>query len=101
MSDPNPKREPRARSTLAFVGYLIALVLTLWALLLNNITLAGDYTLVLVQAIGSSVVAILLLVLCWTRIPTPGRVVSAVLVLANLWVLVDAGGRRLPAALGW
>lgn len=75
---------------------------TLWALFVNNVTLAGNaYTSVVIQAVVCAASAIVLVVLAWKWMPTYGRVIGAVLVALNVWTLVDAGGRRLPAVLGW
>ena len=79
-----------------------ALLLTLYAFMINNITVAtNNYTSIVIQAVACSSVAILLVVVAWRRIPPAGRATAAVFVLANFWTLFDAGGRRLPAVLGW
>ncbi len=79
-----------------------ALLLTLWALLVNNICLASsDYSSVVVQAIMCSVVALVLISIGWNRMPVFARVIAMDIVLAAGWTLLDAGGRRLPAILGW
>ncbi len=85
-----------------FLAHTGAMLLTLYALMINNITVAtNDYTSIVIQAIACSCVAILLVVVAWRRVPTVGRATAVPFVLANLWTLLDAGGRRLPALLGW
>lgn len=78
--------QQQPKSTLAFLGYLAAFFLTLYGLFLNNVTLAtNDYTVIVIQAFVISIVAPILLLICWLRMPTPGRIVSAFLLLANIW----------------
>ncbi|MCP5021462.1 MAG: hypothetical protein GY930_06770 [bacterium] len=78
------------------------MLLTLYALVLNNITVStGNYTSIVIQAIACSFIAILLVVVAWRRIPPVGRATAVLFVLVNLWTLLDAGGLRLPAVLGW
>lgn len=92
----------RPKNRLAYFGYLTALFLTLYGLFFNNVTFAtNDYTAIVIQALAASIIASLLLVFCWLRMPTPGRVVSVFLLLANVQTIMDAGFRRLPHCLGW
>jgi uncharacterized membrane protein YdcZ (DUF606 family) len=101
MASPDqPETQPKNR--LAYFGYLAAFFLTLYGLLLNNVTFAtNDYTAIVVQALAASIVASLLFVICWLRMPTSRRVVSVFLLLANAWTIMDAGFRRLPYCLDW
>ena len=81
---------------------VIALILTLWALLVNNISLASnDYTSVVVQAIVFAIAALFLIAIGWNRMPILMRAMAVVMSLAAAWTLLDALGRRLPAILGW
>ena len=71
-----------------------SLVLTLWALLVNNISLASsEYTSVVVQAIACSVAALLLIAVGWNRMPFFARILAVVIVLAAGWTFLDAGAR--------
>ena len=58
-------------------------------------------TQLVVQAIVCSVVALVLISIGWNRMPVFARVIAMDIVLAAGWTLLDAGGRRLPAILGW
>ena len=85
-----------------FLAHTGALLLTLYAFGINNISVAtNNFTSIVIQAVACSSVAILLVVVAWRRIPPVGRATAALFVLANLWTLFDAGVRRLPAVLGW
>jgi hypothetical protein len=90
------------RSPLAAVVYALVLLMTLYSLALNNITFAtNDYRSIVIQAVGVAAAALLTTFLIWRRVPAAGRVMLVLCTLANLWTLVDAGGRRLPAVMGW
>ena len=94
--------EAKRRDMVGPLCFHTAIVLTLWALLVNNISLASSaYTSVVVQAIVCSVAALVLIAIGWNRLPSFARAMAAVIILANAWTLLDAGGRRLPAILGW
>ncbi len=82
--------------------FYTALCFTCWGLFANNITLAsGDYRAVVLSAIACSIAAVLLIGIGWLRMSVTLRVLSFAIALAACWTLVDAGGRRLPAILGW
>lgn len=94
--------ESVARRRLAALGFTAACILTLWALVLNHVTVArNDYTWIVIQSVGCAALAVALVALSWNGMPVVGRVIGALLLAANLWTLVDAGGRGLPAVLGW
>jgi hypothetical protein len=77
-------------------------LLTFFATALNNITLASnEYLGVVVAAIVWSIAALALIAATWRRMPAYGRVLAVPAILLNAWTLLDAGGRRLPAILGW
>ena len=77
-------------------------LLTLWALFVNNISLvSNEYTSVVIQAVICSATALALLGLSWLRLAWVGRVFSAIVAMGAGWTLIDAAGRRLPAAMGW
>jgi hypothetical protein len=87
----------RSRSACASV-----LLTTLYSLVINNITFAtNDYRWIVIQAVAGATGSLLASYLIWHRVPAAGRVVLALCSLANLWTLLDAGGRRLLAAMGW
>ncbi len=86
------------------MGYLpfVALLLTIYAVIANCTTLAsGDYIGAVSLAIVFAGIAILLSCAAWRQLPQAGRAITVFVVLVNAWVLLDAGGRRLPAILGW
>jgi hypothetical protein len=86
-----------------WAGYAAG-VLAVWAALVNNITFAtNDYFWIVVQAITCAGLSNLIVALAfrWRRAGTVGRVFAIVLLAVNGWTLLDAGGRRLPAILGW
>lgn len=86
----------RKSSKLAFVAYICALFMTLWAVLLDITTFAtNDYTWILIQAMSFAAGAMVLLLIAWRRIPIPGRAIAAVLILVDCWVLWNAGVERL------
>ena len=100
--DRDPGQARRVGSPVGFLAYTGALLLTIYAVAINNITFATrDYTSIVFQAIACASIAIFLVVVAWRRIPPTGRTIAAVFVFANLWTLLDAGVRRLPAVLGW
>ncbi|MBI1851797.1 MAG: hypothetical protein HYR85_15770 [Planctomycetes bacterium] len=89
------------RSTRGPVCVSVALLLTLWAVITDNITLTtGRYTAVLIQAVVCSSASLLCLAFGWPRMSTLLRVLSVILALADAWTLFDAGGCRLPGVLG-
>jgi hypothetical protein len=78
------------------------LVLSLWALLVNNIALASnDYRSVILQAVVCSSLALVLLGISWVRLSWPGRVVAILFAVLNAVTLLDAAGRRLPSVFRW
>ena len=84
-------------------GY-VAGVLAFWAVIVNNITFAtNDYFWIIIQAIACAGLSDLILAVSfrWRRAGTGGRIFVAILLALNAWTLLDAGGRRLPANLGW
>ena len=100
MTDPGDKSG--ARQSLWSALALVAVLMTLYALAINNITFASDdYTSIVMQAVAVAGLAQIVVVAIWRRVPRAVRAMLALCVLANLWTLVDAGGRRLPAVMGW
>ena len=98
---PQEQGSPR-KSWSVVVGHATAVVMTMLALLANNITLvSGDYRAVVIAAVGWSGGAIVLSFALWRELTLTLKLVSLVLVLANIWTLYDAAGRRLPAVMGW
>ena len=96
------QEEQRAGSLAARVGHGAAFVLTFCALSWNNVTIAtNDHTPILIGVVAASALATILVAISWTRLFVTAKAISAGLVLLNLWTLLDAGGRRLPASLGW
>jgi hypothetical protein len=76
--------------------------MTLYAFTINIVTFAtNDHRAIVLQAVGGAAMASALGVGIWRRVPGAGRVMLALCFLANLWTLFDAGGRRLPAVMGW
>ncbi|MFN9975589.1 MAG: hypothetical protein ACK58T_37420 [Phycisphaerae bacterium] len=92
----------RRTSPWAALAYVLVLLMTLYAFAINIITFAtNDYRSIVMQAVGVASLASVLTVAIWRRVPAAGRVMLALCFLANLWTLFDAGGRRLPAVMGW
>jgi hypothetical protein len=90
------------RSPVAALVYALVLLMTLYSLALNNITFAtNDYRSIVIQAVAVAALALVITFLIWSRVPAAARVTLVLCALANLWTLVDAGGRRLPAVMGW
>jgi hypothetical protein len=82
-------------------GYVTGF-LTFWAVAANNITFAtNDYFWIVTQAIVCAGISTVILAFRWRRTGLAGRIVAAILSALNVWTLLDAGGRRLPAILGW
>ncbi len=80
----------------------VGLVLSLWALLVNNIALASnDYRSVIIQAVVSSSMALVLLGVSWVRLSWPWRVVAIPFAVLNAVTLFDTVGRRLPSVFQW
>jgi uncharacterized YccA/Bax inhibitor family protein len=99
----HPESKPGTpRSPLVALAYALVLLMTLYSLAINNITFAtNDYRSIVIQAVAVAAGALLATILIWRRVPAAGRVMLALCCLANFWTLVDAGGRRLPAVMGW
>jgi hypothetical protein len=92
----------RRTSPWAALVYVLVLLLTLYAFAINVITFAtNDYGSIVLQAVGLAGLAVLLACVIWRRVPAGARAMLVLCVLANLWTLFDAGGRRLPAVMGW
>lgn len=84
------------------VACALMLLMSLYSLAINNITFAtNDYRSIVIQAVAVAAGALLATILIWRRVPVAGRAMLVLCGLANLWTLVDAGGRRLPAVMGW
>jgi len=82
--------------TSAFVAYILALLATMYAAVLDLATFAtNDYTWILIRSMGCAAAAIVLLLVSWRRMPGPGRGIAASLMLVDLWVLWNAGVERL------
>jgi len=82
----------------------LAGALGLWAMAVNNITFAtNDYFWIVVEAIVCAGLSSLLLAssVRWRHASVASRVFAVTLLALNGWTLLDAGGRRLPAILGW
>jgi len=78
---------------------MAAQLLTAWALLLDVATFAtNDYRLILLQAIGCAVIAMLLVALVFHRVPRFHRPVCVVLVFVDLFVIWNAAFER---GLAW
>ncbi|MBI4878862.1 MAG: hypothetical protein HY812_04265 [Planctomycetes bacterium] len=93
-----------AKRTPAWAGlaYVLVLVMTLYAFAVNSITFAtNDCRAIVLQAVGVAALASLLVVVLRRRVPPAGRVMLGFCAIADLWTLFDAGGRRLPAVIGW
>jgi hypothetical protein len=89
----------RKTSVLAFAAYIVAMLMTLCAMFLDAVTIAGnDYLRVLLTAMLLAAGAVLLLVVSWKRIPAAVRVIAAGLILIGSFVLWNAGAERL---MGW
>jgi hypothetical protein len=94
--------EPRRKDWVGPACFHATVVLTLWALVVNNISLAsGNYTWVVIQAVCCSVGALALIAIGWRRFPLFARVIAGPMILACGWTVLDAGLRRLPSILGW
>jgi len=93
------ERTRSRESRVAGLGFLVAVVATLLALVANNITLTGGYRTAVIAAVGWSAGAILLIVVAWGSLPLPLKIVGLALLAANCWTLSDAAFRRLPAIL--
>jgi len=90
------------RSSVVTCAYALALLMTVYSLAVNNITFAtNDYRSIVIQAVASAGGALVTTFVIWHRVAVTARVMLVLCALANLWTLVDAGGRRLPAVLGW
>ena len=95
------KRSNRRKLSTALL-FDVALVLTLWSLLVNNITLtSNDYTGVVIQAVVCSSLALVLLIAVWLRSSRITRFFCLLVAVPAAWTLLDAAGRRLPAILQW
>ncbi len=101
MTQPESKAcTPRA--ALVALAYALVLLMTLYALAINNVSFAtNDYLSIVIQAVAVAAGALVVTILIWHRVAAVGRVMLALCSLANFWTLVDAGGRRLPALIGW
>jgi hypothetical protein len=76
----------------AFVAYITALSMTLWAVTLDITTVAtNDDTWILIEAMTFVAGAMVLLLVAWRRVPTPGRVIAAFLILVDVYLLWNAG----------
>ena len=76
--------------------------MTLYALVLNNVTVVPRLNRsTVIQAVAVCAAAMVITGFIWSRVAVAGRVVLAPCVVANLWTLLDAGGRRLPGVMGW
>jgi protein-S-isoprenylcysteine O-methyltransferase Ste14 len=92
----------RRTSPWAALAYVLVLLMTLYAFAINVMTIAtNDYRSIVVQAVGVAGLAVLLVFAIWRRVPAAARVMLVLCILANLYTLFDAGGRRLPAVMGW
>ena len=94
--------EGKAATRSSKLRVVLVAVMTLYALVANNITIANsDYRSVVLQAVGIACLAFVITASIWRRTPVVGRLALALCVLANLATLLDAGGRRLPSVMGW
>ena len=94
--------ERRERAWLGKVLLGVGLVLSLWAVLVNNIALASnDYRSVVIQAVICSSLALILLGMSWARVSSLGRVLAVLFAVLDALTLFDAAGRRLPYVLRW
>ena len=90
------------RAWLGKVRLGVGLVLSLWAVLVNNIALASnDYRSVVIQAVFCSSLALILLGMSWARVSSLGRVFAVLFAVLDALTLFDAAGRRLPDVLRW
>ncbi len=79
---------------------ILASLMTLLALTVNNISLASnDYRSVVIQAVIYSSIALILLGSRWARMSFISRVISIIIALLAGWTFFDAVGRRLPFVL--
>jgi len=94
--------ETRPRTWLGDMLLGVGLVLSLWALLVNNIALASnDYRSVVIQAVVCSSLALMLLGMSWVRVSWLGRGLAILFGVLDALTLLDAAGRRLPDVLRW
>ncbi len=78
----------------AALAMTIALALIMWGVVCNFVS-GPDYKSLVRQAVGTSAVGLVLLVIVWLRTSWIGRTSCCLLGSVAGWTLLDAGGRRL------
>jgi hypothetical protein len=90
------------RAGLVAAAYGLVVLMTLYALALDIISVAtNDYRLIVIQSVCAAAGSLLAAVVLRRHVRVVGRAGFALCCLVNLFTLVDAGGGRLPAVMGW